>query len=98
MLLLLSSSLNASVFFEDITLTRVLFPCATCPIVPILIVACLEIISGLRGFNSEILSSTFWLFDSAVVCTGVLDGVTPLLLDVLCLFDLLLLEKEILTI
>jgi hypothetical protein len=33
----------------EMALTRVDFPCATCPIVPMLIVACLEMISGVKG-------------------------------------------------
>ena len=38
----------------DIALTTVDFPCATCPIVPMLIVACLEITSGDNGVSSSI--------------------------------------------
>ena len=37
------SFLNRIVWTPEIALTTVDFPCATCPIVPIFIVACLEI-------------------------------------------------------
>jgi hypothetical protein len=48
---LINSVLKVSVFFDEIALTSVLFPCATCPIAPIFIVACLEITSGVRGLS-----------------------------------------------
>ena len=42
--------------------TTVDFPCATCPIVPTLIVACLEITSGDNGVSFEISNvSRFWI-------------------------------------
>ena len=43
-----------TVLMPDIALTTVDFPCATCPIVPMLIVACLEITSGDNGVSSSI--------------------------------------------
>ena len=38
-----------TVLTPEIALTTVDFPCATCPIVPTLIVACLDITSGVKG-------------------------------------------------
>lgn len=54
MVIFLSSSfLNLTVCTPDIAFTTVDFPCATCPIVPILIVACLAIISGDSGVRAD---------------------------------------------
>jgi hypothetical protein len=47
-----------TVLIPEIALTTVDFPWATCPIVPMLIVAYLEITSGERGVNSSIFSSS----------------------------------------
>ena len=54
-------------FVPDTALTKVDLPCATCPIVPMLIVAYLEMISGLRGVTfdgsnptSVCLAKCFW--------------------------------------
>lgn len=55
MVMFLSSSfLNLTVCTPDIAFTTVDFPCATCPIVPIFIVACREMISGESGVNCEV--------------------------------------------
>lgn len=44
-----SSFLNLTVCTPEMAFTTVDFPWATCPIVPILIVACLDITSGDRA-------------------------------------------------
>ena len=49
---------NLLTFCSETALTRVDLPCATCPIVPMLIVACLEIISGLSGVTALISKSS----------------------------------------
>lgn len=55
MVMFLSSSfLNLTVCTPDIAFTTVDLPCATCPIVPMLIVACLAIISGDKGVSTDI--------------------------------------------
>jgi len=41
-------------FTVEIALTKVDLPCATCPIVPILIVAWRDMISGVSGVNKSI--------------------------------------------
>lgn len=48
-----SSFLNRTVCTPEIAFTTVDLPCATCPIVPMLIVACLAIISGDSGDSVE---------------------------------------------
>ena len=48
-----NSFLNRTVWTPLRALTTVDFPCATWPIVPILIVACLEITSGVRGVSFD---------------------------------------------
>jgi hypothetical protein len=42
-------------------LTNVDLPCATCPIVPMLIVACLEMISGVSGVRVSISIPTVYI-------------------------------------
>ena len=55
MVIFLSSSfLKRTVCTPDIALTTVDFPCATCPIVPIFMVACRAIISGVRGVKVDV--------------------------------------------
>mmetsp|Transcript_6702 Transcript_6702/g.20871 ORF Transcript_6702/g.20871 Transcript_6702/m.20871 type:complete len:204 (-) Transcript_6702:383-994(-) len=51
-----NSFLKRTVCTPEIAFTTVDFPCATCPIVPMLIVACLEMISGDKGFSEEMSS------------------------------------------
>lgn len=46
-----SSFLNLTVWTPESALTTVDLPCATCPMVPMLMVACLEITSGERGVS-----------------------------------------------
>lgn len=54
MVMFLSNSfLNLTVCTPDMAFTTVDLPCATCPIVPMLIVACLAMISGDRGVRAD---------------------------------------------
>lgn len=46
-----SSFLKRTVWTPEIAFTTVDLPCATCPIVPMLMVACREITSGERGVS-----------------------------------------------
>mmetsp|Transcript_485 Transcript_485/g.1154 ORF Transcript_485/g.1154 Transcript_485/m.1154 type:complete len:205 (-) Transcript_485:125-739(-) len=48
-----SSFLNRTVCMPEIAFTTVDLPCATCPMVPMLMVACRDITSGDKGVNAD---------------------------------------------